>query len=559
MMLAILLAVLQAAPAARKAASPAASGAVIRGKVLADENGLPLRYASVQLRRSGPTQDSVTVTTNDSGAFEIRDIEPGAYTARAAKPGFVTTLYKSANGDSGPLKLNAGQVEEVIFRLPRAVAISGIVTDAYGEPVNNATVQAMSKTYSGGRAQLVHRATAQTDDRGEYRVYGLPAGRYYLQVTKRPNQSEAGAALATTLFPGASHLEDAQPIVVKPGEDRQGINVTLQEASLFDITGRVFDAESGQPVTNAFLTLLPANGNGFNANDRAETDGVFRIRNVVAGNYRLMVTAPSTDRNKPPMSVTRFLDLTNGAVSELVIRVGPGSTVKGTVKAVGGLLPEGVQVSVSQRAADGTFINAFSAAANADGDFEISHVAPGSYELSVATTARPGSETARFFLASASLSLGPASTTAPTAHDVGDANIEVGDADAMTLSLTIDLRTAAISGKILEAKASEAEDKPVANMNVALVSADPKKRLISRYFHSGRSGRDGSFKLTGLPPGDYLLIPWPGEDAGQVLDHDVFPMIERFATRVSVERGGNVTQDLRMTPELRTLADAFSQ
>jgi hypothetical protein len=264
-----------------------------------------------------------------------------------------------------------------------------------------------------------------------------------------------------------------------------------------------------------------------------------------------MVTAPSADRNKPAMSVTRYLDLTNGAISDLVVRVGPGSTVKGTVKAAGGSLPPGVQVSLSQRATDGTFINALSATADEDGDFEILHVASGSYELSVGAIGRLGGDAPRFFLASASLALGAASATP---RDVGDANIEVGDSDSLALVLTIDLRTASVSGKVLDT-----EDKPLANLNVALVSADPKKRLLSRYFHSARSGRDGSFKLTGLPPGDYLLIPWPGEDAGQVLDHDVFTMIERFATRVTVERGGTVTQDLRMTPELRTLADAFSQ
>lgn len=103
------------------------------------------------------------------------------------------------------------------------------------------------------------------------------------------------------------------------------------------------------------------------------------------------------------------------------------------------------------------------------------------------------------------------------------------------------------------------DDTPLPNTNIALVSADPKKRLVDRYFHSVRSGRDGSFKLSGLAPGDYLLIPWPGDDAGQVLDPDVFAMLERLATRVTLELGGKVAQDLRLTPELRTLADTFSQ
>ncbi len=164
--------------------------------------------------------------------------------------------------------------------------------------------------------------------------------------------------------------------------------------------------------------------------------------------------------------------------------------------------------------------------------------------MEVNTPFRPGGEPLRFFLSSAFAGK----------QDVTDTRFEVGESGSLNLSLTIDFRTATISGKVLDI-----EDQPLPKINVALISADPKKRMLTRYFQRASSGHDGTFKLQGLPPGDYLLMPWPGEDAGQVLDSDVFRMVERFATRITLPRGGTITQDLRMTPELRTLADAFSQ
>jgi hypothetical protein len=556
MILAIFFALFLQSPAPHKA--PAGHSAAVHGKVLADDGGAPIRYASVQLRRSGTGQETLTVSTDSAGLFEIHDIEPGTYSARAAKPGFVTTQYKGVNDDSSELKLNGGQIEEVDFRLPRSAAISGTVTDTYGEPISNANVQAMRKVYVGGRVELSSSAHAQTDDRGEYRLYNLPAGRYYVQAAKRVDAGDAGVPLSTTMFPSASRLENAQPLVVKAGEERQGVNVALQEALLFDVTGRVVDAGSGQPMNNAFLNLSPLTG-GNNVSDRVQADGSFRFHNVAEGSYRIFATVASTDRTKPPVNVNRYVDLTKGNASDILIRVGPGSTVKGSVTALGGALPQDFQISLTQRAADGTFVDSFSSMAAADGSFELEHVQAGSCEVGIFRSRVPGSEKQPFFLSSAVIGTGAA------AKDITDSSIDIGDSDSLELSLTIDLLTATVSGRVMSVADPAPEgapvvaDQPLAKVNVALISADPKKRLIPRYFHSTRSSRTGSFKLEGLPPGDYLLIPWPGEDAGQLLDPDIFPMVEKYATRVTLERGGKVTQEVRMTPELRTVADAFAQ
>ncbi len=359
MVSAILLALLQTAPAARQpSVPPAVRTAAVRGKVVADDTGYPVRYASVQLTTSGAGHETFTVTTDSSGVFEIRGIEPGSYSARAAKPGFITLSYKDATDDSGQLKLAAGQVEaEINFRLLRAAVISGTITDSYGEPVSNANIQAMSKTYSGGHVQLRYRTNTQTDDRGEYRLHDLAAGRYYVQASKA-NQGQAGVALATTLFPNATRLEDAQPVVVKAGEERQGVNVTLQEALLVNVSGRVVDAESGQAMTNVFLNISPATNGGVNVSSGVSPDGGFRFHNVPAATYRLFVNVAASRIAPEPEVPWAILAATWILLPEVLTTCSSGSAPeapsRGRCETEGGALPDQFQIFLASRGPDRT-------------------------------------------------------------------------------------------------------------------------------------------------------------------------------------------------------------
>jgi hypothetical protein len=542
MILTIFLALmLQAAPPGRTA--------TVRGKVVADDTGAPVKYASVQLRHAGAGQETVTVTADAWGVFEFRGVEPGTYSATAAKPGYTVARYKTGPDDSEQIKLSAGQVEaDVNFRLPRATVIIGKVIDMYGDPVADANVQAMVKTYRQGRVELSTRKNTQTDDRGEYRLHDLAAGRYYIQASKTGRPGSGSPVMAATIFPSASRLEDAQGITVKAGDERDQVNLTLQDAVVFNVAGKLVESESGQPLGSYFLNLMPQDygSGGTNTNVQTRPDGTFRMSGVMPGHYRLYGNPMMTsDTPKTITNFTRQLDIGAANSSDLVIKVGAGATVKGVAKAEGGALPGDLQIGLTSRSATGATINYSPAMIAADGTFEVTKVQPGSYEVSLNVMTPPGGDPPpRFFLRSASAG----------DLDVTDGGLEVGESGSIDLSVTLDLRPGALSGKALDAG-----DKPVTGMNVALMSADPKKRLLTRYFRRAQTAHDGTFKVSGVTPGDYLLILWPGDDAGQVLDPDAFQLIEKFATKVTLERGGTVTQDLRLTPELKTLAETFAQ
>ncbi len=547
-MIALFIALLLQTSAAR--AKPAPAPALVRGKIVADDTNTPISYAAVELHRASD-QTLRRAYTDSAGAFEISGVEPGNYMLRAGKTGFVTAGYKDPDDDTAPLRLAPADTKEVSLRLARGAVIAGTITDTMGEPVNGATVSLLRKIYSGGHAQYATPSSGFTDDRGDYRLFNLPAGRYYVKVTKNLTPGGAGLPVSPTFFPAARRQQDAAPITLRAGEERDGANVTLQDAALYDVAGRVIDARTGEPMVNAYLNLMPAFGGGMMYNDRAQPDGAFRLRNIPAGSYRINVSAGYADRARAPVNSTRTVEI-SGNTSDLVIRIGAGSTITGKVQSVAGAALPNMMVLMTQRLSDGSALRTTSGAVDPKGAFEMAGVEPGTYEIAVGVL---GENVGDVVMTSAVLAY---ASSPSSARDVTDSAVEIGDTDALVLTVTVDASPATVSGKVFDGEA-EGKAKALPRVPIALVSADAKKRAIYRYFHAATTKRDGSFELSGIAPGKYLLIPWPAEDSGQVLDPDVFPMVESLATPVTVEHGGKVTQDLRLTRALRTLADTFAQ
>src|SRR4029078_3259066 len=86
-----------------------------------------------------------------------------------------------------PIDLTEGQLmEKADFSMPRGSAISGRLVDEFGDPVADAMVSAMRSAWSGGRRQLQPTGrTVMTNDLGQFRIYGLSPGDYYVNATFR--------------------------------------------------------------------------------------------------------------------------------------------------------------------------------------------------------------------------------------------------------------------------------------------------------------------------------------------------------------------------------------
>src|SRR6266851_5074941 len=228
---------------------------VIRGRVLAAATGEPLRKARVSISSDAGEHDPVF--SDNDGRFELIGLQAGRHTLSAAKAGYVTTKFGARRliDRATPVEVADGSViEHIEIRLPRGAAINGHVVDDLGDPLVDQSVTAGRVVHTGGRATFVQSGSAgRTDDLGEYRISGLPAGTYVVSVSSTPgpmandfrviitsgfrvaggtvlaggSDSLRNTGWARTYYPGATSLSAAQPITVRVGEEAEAIDFAV--------------------------------------------------------------------------------------------------------------------------------------------------------------------------------------------------------------------------------------------------------------------------------------------------------------------------------------------
>src|SRR5262249_49455903 len=139
---------------------PPQTPTLISGQVVADETGDPIENAQVLPTPAG--LGTSVVLTDGNGRFEL--IAPAtASGVSVSKSGYAPREIALATGT-------------VQIRLRRGAVISGRVVDEFGDPVPAAHLAA--QIVSTGSENLTTAAATDTDDLGEYRLAGLPAGAF---------------------------------------------------------------------------------------------------------------------------------------------------------------------------------------------------------------------------------------------------------------------------------------------------------------------------------------------------------------------------------------------
>jgi len=159
--------------------------ATVEGHVIDAATGAPLRKATVQATRAdaspnlGGATTAYSVSTDGSGSFSLRDIEPGSYRLTAARNGFVPATY----GARGPLRsgtfLGVGrgaQIKDIEFKLTPQAVVTGRIVDEDGEPVPFAAVQLQGFRYQQGKRHLgvtgwdflIHDVAGEHDPEDQY-------------------------------------------------------------------------------------------------------------------------------------------------------------------------------------------------------------------------------------------------------------------------------------------------------------------------------------------------------------------------------------------------------
>ena len=310
-----LMAVLSLATALIQAPSAVAT-ASIAGRVVESGNGAPIPDAQVTVMpvRNAPMVTAMpelplSVRTDKDGRFTIRGLEPGRYRLAAQKSGYAMAF---GPGAASTIELASGQEQSADLTLERGAAIVGRVVNDAGEPLVNLRVMAWRNAPVGPRSATAPNPgpipagpSAQTNDLGEFRLFGLPAGEYYVQASPVPDFGRAtqqSRTLVATFFPDATDASLAQTITVGAGQTTDQIVIRMNDAPAFQVSGIVVD-EGGRPVANAMVRLdPPVDGRprfafGPFLQARTNNTGAFSISNVTSATYTLVAIPPMTLSN----------------------------------------------------------------------------------------------------------------------------------------------------------------------------------------------------------------------------------------------------------------------
>ncbi len=537
---------------------PVATGtAKITGRVIAADTGTPVRRAQIRITSTEARLNRV-VTTDGDGRYELPNLPAGRYRVFVARAGYVSLEYGQARPfESGkPLDLANGQVmERLDFSLPRGSVITGRITDEFGDPMTDVQVQAMRYQFVNGERQLANAGrAAQTDDLGQYRIFGLMPGEYIVRASLRQNPAGNSAAepdpmgYPGTYYPGVLDVTQAASVTVTLGQEMNAVAFPLVPARLSRISGTV-TSSGGQPLTDANVVLRPRGANGLVAlraaiagggNTRVRADGRFELTGVPPGDYVLDVQQrPQNARNPQDINLAQleFASMplsVSGDIDSLTVITTPGVTMSGRVVYQGQSPPKpNIQIMAMPPAGGSSPLMTQIAAralgggrVNQDGLFELRGIAG---TLVIRAQGIPTGWALK-------------SVTVEGA-DITDTPFEFKPGRNVTgVVVTLTDRLTEISGAVRDARGQ-----PVTDYVLVAFSEDTKLwGAQSRYVQTTRPNQNGAFTMKGLPPGRYLAAVVPALENGLQNDPAVLDKLRMGAQNFSLAEGQTLNLNLEM-------------
>ena len=520
----------------------------IEGRVLNGVSGEPLGKASLILRRADMSPNlhsptSYTASTDESGRFVMRNIEPGQYRLSASRSGFVQMEFGSRGAAQAGVTLSldaARPLQDIAFPLTPHAVIAGRVRDATGEPAANTQVQVMRYRYIQGRKQLASFGRATTDDLGEYRIAGLAPGQYYVGASVRPpvvfestiegSSSQSGNAdYVPTYYPGTGEPKLAAPIEVTAGSELSHLDFPLAIGPTVRIRGQVTGPVGGSPGIVTIILAPKDRSNALAGNRTFVTNpqGEFDIRGMTPGAYTLVA---SVFADGAYTTAKRPLDA-NSDVDDLDIALTPGLTLSGAVFVEGVAQPDlrSVRVSLLPAHAGEILTPLPNMQVKQDGTFELPNVSPDNYDL--AAFELPDGYYVK------SMSVGN--------HDVLDAGLNVNSSTTDTISILLSPGAGQIVGVV-----QNVQQRAAVGGLVALIPTDDKRRYQMQYYKSVTTDQYGRFLFRNIAPGSYDLFAFENVEDDAFMDPDFMKAVETLGQPILIQENSRTNARLSLIPVL---------
>jgi len=550
----------------------------LRGRVVAADTGASVRRA--QVRISSPDIGTKTALTDGQGRYEFKDLPAGRFNVSVAKSGFVTMQYGQTRPfETGrPIDLVDAQIlEKADVALPRGSAVSGRILDEFGEPVSDASVTAMRLQYAGGKRRLVPAGRASTtNDLGQFRVFGLPPGEYYVSATLRtidsmvmdmlggstlggPSGSNNNSGYAATYYPGTPNAGEAQRLSLALGQELASIDIQMQPVRLARITGTAVGSD-GKPMTGALVMLMPTMKEALmmapGGTSRTDKDGNFSLSGVAPGEYSLQVQSLAALMNAasqamsmisgaeggtaapPPQPMEREFATANVTVAGedltgMMLTATRGAKASGKLVFEGGQKPE--TITTLRLIATPTDIDNMPATASVFGMSSVKE--NGAFEMDGLV----GGRSFHFMNLPKGWYL---KRVTHDGDDVTDTGFDFKPGDSVEgFEIALTTRTQTVTGGVTNDKGDAVKEYTVV---VFAQDADKWKLNGGRWRQSARPDQQGQFKIADLPPGDFYAVAVEYVGEGEWTDPEWMARAVRDATKFTLGEGATKTLDLKL-------------
>jgi hypothetical protein len=521
-----------------------AETATVEGVVVKQGTSDPVQGAVVTF--TPVTGSGRTATSGEDGKFTIANLPAGRYSLTSTRTGFVKA--RRAGGPAN-LTLAAGQrLADVRIQLTPTAVITGRVLDENGLPKSNVSVSALRPEYQNGRPTLpcyaAGNARATTNRSGEYRIFGLEPGEYYVGATV------SGLLCTDAYYPYANDPADAVLVMARSAVELGGIDIRYKPSPGYSVRfkpefpapppGAVF-SQNVQVVRlsrNGIATSQPLGGARLGTEPRPNQSEFMSVK-LLPGSYELYYDSGLGVQIGHLKFTIVDRDVDAGT---LVIK--PGVALGGQIRAPGGL-PAGWSFNRSRvvlrpmdardrnmtlrlstlntAATDGTFLLAF--APNTGSAERPGTVAEGRYLVSLSGLVEDQ------YLASARFK----------GAEVIDSGVVIDGSDPGPLELTIQ------NGGSLEGTVRNAKDEPVPDSRVVIVPA-PNRRGNLNLYRTVFSDQYGRFSIRGVPPGEYGVLAFEDIENGAWESAEFLREYESLVRRLGVSAGFTASANVRVVP-----------
>jgi hypothetical protein len=542
----------------------------LQGNTFVSSSEEPVAGAVIELRRiESGSADSLFAATQSNGTFLFRSVPPGRYMVVASRNGYLRAELgqRNAVGPGVPLLVTAGQQTTGLrIAMTPTSAISGRIVDQSGQAMPGVAVQLLKPIFQDGRRTMAVMKSMLTNDLGEYRIFWVPPGSYYVNVLPpsdtpvpggiplviNPNGLPGGRSLWSDqsnvalrpvgtglpdteaylpiFFPGTADESAATIVELQSGADVRGIDMRLTPVRAQRVRGLVLNASTRQPAPGATVQMISlVTGRPLQAN--VDAMGMFTIPRVPSGPYALLASLN-------PAGIGKLMNIdVRDADIETRIEMQPFLSISGRLSAPNPTA-FAVRLRLDYPIANPPQLNATPAP---DGSFTFRNVPPGDYRVFVAPILLPQTP--------------PPPPIPPLLRSTYVRSIRMRDMDLLNGPLHVDQApesaidvTLATDPGSLNGSVRNGRQEPARAVTVVLLPEVERRLFRTDLFRVTTTDESGQFLMDAIPAGDYRVFAWENVTDREWHDPDFMRRHEDMGRPVRISEGARQAVSLTAIP-----------